>query len=111
MEDVAPYLAAADVFVGKAGPASVYEALAVGRPVLLTGYAGLNERGVLRFVLREGLGSYAKDLDTLLQEVERYATTPGLSEEISSRCRNLDIEDATGRLARYVVRYARLHGE
>ena len=111
VEDVAPYLAAADVFVGKAGPASVYEALAVGRPVLLTGYAGLNERGVLRFVLRKGLGSYVRGRGTLLQEVERYATTPGLSEEISSRCRNLDIEDATGRLARYVIRYARLHGE
>ena len=110
VEDMAPYLAAADVFVGKAGPASVYEALAVGRPVLLTGHAGLNERGVLRFVLRKGLGSYVKDRGTLLREVERYATIPGLSEEISSRCRNLDIEYSTERLARYVVRYARSSG-
>ena len=110
VEDVAPYLAAADVFVGKAGPASVYESLAVGRPALLTGYAGLNERGVLRFVLREGLGSHVKDLDALSREVERYATTPGLSEEVSLRCRDLDIEYSTGRLARYVVRYARSSG-
>ncbi len=111
VEDVAPYLAAADVFVGKAGPASVYEALAVGRPVLLTGYAGLNERGVLRFVLREGLGSYVKDLGALSQEVGRYANTLGLSEGISSRSRNLDLGYATERLARYVVRYARSRGE
>src|SRR3712207_7972196 len=45
-----------DVFVGKAGPSSVYEALAVGRPVLASGYAGLNELGVVRFIESRGLG-------------------------------------------------------
>ena len=110
VEDVAPYLAAADVFVGKAGPASVYEALAVGRPALLTGYAGLNEKGVLGFVEREGLGCYVKDRGALLQTVQRYATDTALSEEVALRCQALDIEYATERLARYVVRYARRYG-
>lgn len=110
VEDMAPYLAAADVFVGKAGPASVYEALAIGRPVLLTGYAGLNERGVLRFVEREGLGCYVRTRVSLLRAVRRYASEPALSTEVALRCKALDIEDATGRLARYVVRYALRHG-
>src|SRR5215218_4010191 len=34
VEDMATYLAASDVFIGKAGPASVYEALVVGRYAL-----------------------------------------------------------------------------
>ena len=106
VEDMASYLAAADVLVGKAGPASVYESLAVGRPVLLTGYTGLNERGVVRFVEREGLGCYAKTPDALIRAVRRYAGEPALFEEVALRCRALDIEDATGRLARYVARYA-----
>lgn len=110
VEDMAPYLAASDVFVGKAGPASVYEALAVGRPVLLTGYAGLNEKGVLRFAVREGLGSYVGGWTELLREIRRYAADPALSEEVSRRCRALDLGYATERLARYVVRYARRHG-
>src|SRR5918997_4759159 len=50
VENLAEYLASSDVFVGKAGPSSVYEALAVGRPVLASGYAGLNELGVVRFI-------------------------------------------------------------
>lgn len=108
VSNMASYLAASDVFVGKAGPASVYEALAVGRPVLLTGYAGLNERGVLRFVLREGLGCYAEDMASLLRAVERCEDR-NFTEKISSRCRNLDLEDETERLSRYVVRYARRH--
>ncbi|MGB3634181.1 MAG: glycosyltransferase [Rubrobacteraceae bacterium] len=106
VEDMASYLAAADVFVGKAGPASVYEALAVGRPVLLTGYTGLNERGVLRFVERERLGYYVKTSGTLLRMIQRYAEEPALSAEVVLRCRALGIEDATERMARYVARYA-----
>ena len=106
VEDMASYLAAADVFVGKAGPASVYEALSIGRPVILTGYTGLNERGVLRFVEREGLGCYAKTPAALLQAAQQYAEKPALSEEVATRCRALGIEDATERLARHVARYA-----
>ncbi|CAN5752728.1 hypothetical protein BH23ACT11_BH23ACT11_20630 [soil metagenome] len=110
VEDMAPHLAASDLFVGKAGPASVYEALAVGRPALLTGYAGLNERAVLRFVVREGVGCHVKNRNDLLQATRRYAADPALSEDVAIRCRALGIEDATERLARYVVRYARRHG-
>ena len=106
VEDMASCLAAADVFVGKAGPASVYEALSIGRPVLLTGYTGLNERGVLRFVEREGLGCYVKTPAMLLQAVRRYAEKPVLCTEVALRCRALGIEDATERLARHVACYA-----
>ena len=110
-QDMASYLAAADVFVGKAGPASVYEALAVGRPVILTGYAGLNEKGVLRFVVRNGLGRHVKNRAGHLREIQRYAAVPALSDEVALRCKALGIEDATERLARYVVSYALRHGE
>lgn len=106
VENVAPYLAASDVFVGKAGPASVYEALAVGRPVLLTGYAGLNERGVLRFVEEQGLGSHVRDRDSLLRELRRYSQDQDQVKEVALRCRALDLEDRTRRLAHYIVRYA-----
>lgn len=110
VEDMASYLAASDLFVGKAGPASVYEALAVGRPVLLTGYTGLNERGVLRFVEREGLGCYAKTPANLLRAIQRYAEEPALSGKVASRCKTLGIEDATERLAHHVAGYAFQYG-
>ena len=73
---MATYLAASDVFVGKAGPASVYEAVVVGRPALVTGYAGLNEVGVARLVEERGLGRYVRTPEELLQEVRRYALDP-----------------------------------
>jgi 1,2-diacylglycerol 3-beta-galactosyltransferase len=108
VEDVATYLAASDVFIGKAGPASVYEALVVGRPALVTGYAGLNEVGVARFVESRRLGRYVRTPGALLEEVRRYASDPALLEEIARRCREMDLAAATERLARYIVRYARV---
>src|ERR687894_2196670 len=89
VDDMATYLAASDVFIGKAGPASVYEALVVGRPVLVTGYAGLNEVGVARLVEDMGLGSYVRTPRALLEEVRRYALEPALLEEVARRCREL----------------------
>jgi 1,2-diacylglycerol 3-beta-galactosyltransferase len=108
VEDMATYLAASDVFVGKAGPASVYEAVIIGRPALVTGYAGLNEVGVARLVEERGLGRYVRTPEELLQEVRRYALDPALLEEVARRCRGLDPAAATERLAHYVVRYAGL---
>ncbi len=58
VDDMHRYLAAADVVIGKAGPASVMEALAVGRPVLVTSSAGLNERRVVEFLQAHALGRY-----------------------------------------------------
>ncbi len=106
VENVAEYLAASDVFVGKAGPSSVYEALAVGRPVLASGYAGLNELGVVRFIEREGLGRYVRTNAALAQEVRRYAGYPALLEEVARRCRGLNLASSTERFAHHIVRYA-----
>ena len=108
VENMATYLAASDVFVGKAGPASVYEAIVIGRPALVTGYAGLNEVGVARFVEDRSLGRCVKTPRALLEEVRRYASDPALLEEVARRCRKLDSTAATERLAHYIVRYARV---
>jgi UDP-N-acetylglucosamine:LPS N-acetylglucosamine transferase len=107
VDDMATYLAASDVFVGKAGPASVYEALVVGRPVLVTGYAGINEVGVAQFVESQRLGRHVKTPRMLLEEVRRYASNLALLEEVARRCREMELAAATERLAHHIVHYAR----
>jgi 1,2-diacylglycerol 3-beta-galactosyltransferase len=107
VEDMATYLAASDVFVGKAGPSSVFEALAVGRPVLASGYAGLNELGVAQFIEKRGLGRYVRTTAALAREVRRYAGDPTLLEEVARRCRELNLASSTERFAHHIVRYAR----
>ena len=106
VENLAEYLAASDVFVGKAGPSSVYEALAVGRPVLASGYAGLNELGVVRFIENRGLGRHVRNTAVLAREVRRYAGNPALLEEVARRCRELNLASSTERFAHQIVSYA-----
>ena len=106
VENMATYLAASDVFVGKAGPSSVYEALAVGRPVLASGYAGLNELGVVRFIENMDLGRHVRTTATLAREVRRYAGDPALLEEVARRCQELNLATSTERFAHHIVRYA-----
>ncbi|MDQ3864020.1 MAG: glycosyltransferase, partial [Actinomycetota bacterium] len=106
VENMAEYLAASDLFIGKAGPSSVYEALAIGRPVLATGYAGLNELGVVRFIEDEGLGHHIRTSAALVREARRYAADRSLLEEVARRCRRLDLPSTTERFAHHIVCYA-----
>ena len=70
---MADYLAACDVVVGKAGPASVMEALAVGRPVLAVSYAGLNEVELVRFLEHKQLGAYVPRSAELGNKLDQFA--------------------------------------
>ena len=108
VNDMAEYLAASDLIIGKGGPASVYEALAVGRPVLVTSYVGLNERAVVRFIEHQGLGHHVKSPAALLEKVRHYASNPALLQEVVLRCRRLDLASKTEQLAHYLIHYA--HG-
>ena len=109
VNDMAPHLAACDLIVGKAGPASVMEALAVGRPVLATSYAGLNERKLIRFVESRRLGAYVPNLERLGEEVRRYGASPERLSTVTERCAKLGLGEMTEQIARYLARAA-IHG-
>lgn len=107
VEDMERYLAAADVFVGKAGPASVMETLAVGRPLVITAYAGLNERRVVEFVQARGLGELATRPDALVGAVERLRADPSSRRETEDRIDALGFDRMANALGRYLIHYAR----
>jgi len=90
VEDMERLLAAADVVVGKAGPASTMEALAVGRPVLATAYAGLNELAVTDFLAAHSLGGYVGGWERLPDVVARWRDSPALMAAAAQSARRLD---------------------
>lgn len=104
VDTMALYLAASDLVIGKAGPASVFEALAVGRPVLLQSYAGLNEWGVVQFVEQRGLGAYVPSATQAYAAAQRYIASP-LLEQLAERCADLALAEATRALAQRVIAY------
>jgi UDP-N-acetylglucosamine:LPS N-acetylglucosamine transferase len=99
------FLAAADVVVGKAGPASVFETLAVGRPFIATSYTALNERAVVRFLEARDLGGYAPQPREAVRQVLSYRAG-GAADAVAKRAAVLDIAGMTERLARYIAAYA-----
>lgn len=109
VDNMAAFLAASDVVVGKAGPASVYEALAVGRPVLVTGYAGLNERGVVRFLEQHSLGCFVRDATELRRELRRLRDDPNALHSIERRCHELGLREQTEALAHRIVSFLHEH--
>lgn len=54
--EIAPYMAAADVIMGKAGPNTLFEAVMLGKPFIATSYIPGQEQGNLAFIQRHGLG-------------------------------------------------------
>lgn len=107
-DDMPTLLAASDVVVGKAGPASVMEALAVGRPVVVTGYAGLNEEAVVRFLRDRRLGSYAPDDGAMLAAVQAWSAEPDRRQAVARSAEALAFPAMARSVADYLAAFA--HG-
>lgn len=108
IDTMADYLAACDVVVGKAGPASVMEALAVGRPVLAVSYAGLNEAKLVRFLAQKRLGAYVPHSAQLSAKLYEFAEV-STRQQVADTAKTLDIEVMTHDLSSYLAEAAR-HG-
>ncbi|CAA9586415.1 MAG: hypothetical protein AVDCRST_MAG86-3604 [uncultured Truepera sp.] len=103
--NMADYVAACDVMIGKAGPASVMEALAVGRPVLAVSYAGLNEAKVVRFLERKQLGAYVPRPAELREALSRFAEVPA-QQQVTDTAKTLGINEMTRDLSTYLAEAA-----
>lgn len=54
--EIAPYMAAADVVMGKAGPNMLFESVTLGKPFIAASYIPGQEEVNLEFIARHGLG-------------------------------------------------------
>jgi len=66
-KEIAPYMAAADVIMGKAGPNMLFEAVTLGKPFIATSYIPGQEEANLEFIRRYKLGWIA--LKTQQQQI------------------------------------------
>lgn len=99
-------LAACDLMVGKAGPASTMEALAVGRPVVTASYAGLNELAVVRFLESHGLGQHAGSFARLPGVVAAWRDQPGRLAAAREAAAALDFGGMSAGVGRYLASLA-----
>ncbi len=100
---VAELTRSSDAVLGKAGPASVLEALALGRPYAATGYAGLNELKLVRFLSQRGVGGLVREPAALHAFLEPFTGSAAAREAVAVRCAQLDFPGMTDRLAKAIV--------
>jgi UDP-N-acetylglucosamine:LPS N-acetylglucosamine transferase len=62
-KEIAPFMAAADVIMGKAGPNMLFESVTLGKPFIATAYIPGQEEANLAFIRRHQLGWIALDPD------------------------------------------------
>ena len=55
-KEIAPFMAAADVIMGKAGPNMLFESVTLGKPFIVTAYIPGQEEANLEFIRRHQLG-------------------------------------------------------
>lgn len=75
---IAPYMHAADVVMGKAGPNTLFEAVMLCKPFIATTYIPGQETPNLEFIQRHGLGWVALSPRHQRALVEALATTPSM---------------------------------
>lgn len=84
-ETIAPYMAAADMIVGKAGASSITEAFLLEKPFLVTTLIPGQETPNLRFIERHNLGWVCLRPDAQSELLAQLANNPDLiAEKISS---------------------------
>lgn len=101
--NMAEWVCASDVVVGKAGPASTFEALISGRPVLHTSYAAANEKAVLDYCVAHGVGAYVPEARLLADRIRTLVERPDRLDGLRSRIEALELENGGPKLARHLV--------
>jgi UDP-N-acetylglucosamine:LPS N-acetylglucosamine transferase len=71
IREIAPYMAAADVVMGKAGPNMLFEAVTLGKPFIATSYIPGQEEVNLEFIQRHQLGWVALDGNSQTELIRR----------------------------------------
>lgn len=107
VDNMAEYLSASDVIIGKTGPAAVFEALSVGRPFIAPHRPGNSDNVFIAFLEDEKLGHYAPTSDALQAIIGHYRDNPERLEDVAHRCAQFDFPGMTKRLADYLVHYAK----
>lgn len=66
------WMRASDLVISKAGPGTIMESLAAGRPLIISGYLPGQEKGNVEFVEQAGVGVFRNSPDKIVQQVKDW---------------------------------------
>ena len=103
--DMPDWMGAADLIITKAGPSTIAEALAIGLPILLSGFIPGQEEGNVPFVVEHGAGVYVEEPAEIARLVAEWLRpgNPALA-EMAARAKALGRPAAADQVVEEVLR-------
>lgn len=99
---VLDYVAAANLVLAKAGPSSIFEALAQQKPVVITKIAARNEQRNMEFVVGNKFGVYATTAPAIVAAVQQYRASFEQAGTIDIATDQLCLAETNERFAAYI---------
>jgi 1,2-diacylglycerol 3-beta-galactosyltransferase len=104
VEDIWNWMAASDCIITKAGPGTIAEALALGLPIILSGYVPGQEKGNVPYVLKYGVGVYVEDPWQIGEVVAGwFGSQQEVRQGMADRARQLGRPEATLRIVEEIA--------
>lgn len=105
VQNMPEWMAACDCIITKAGPGTIAEALAMGLPMILSGYIVGQEEGNAPYVVNNGVGEYSEDPDEIARIVRRwFGPEREAMGRMAARARQLGRPDSTYRIVKEIAR-------
>jgi processive 1,2-diacylglycerol beta-glucosyltransferase len=99
--NLADYIAAADVVVGKSGPNQVFETLLQQRPIIISSYLA-NEWETTNWVISNHLGWLTRTPGHLATLLAKLARRPAILEEYQGNIRKMDLRSGTPEICEFL---------
>jgi UDP-N-acetylglucosamine:LPS N-acetylglucosamine transferase len=97
------WIAASDLVLGKGGPATTFEALAMGRPIFHTSLVAYNEQMNVDYCIQQGVGKYVPRPSDVVKLLEGFIQNPESLAQITQKVKNLDLKMGTLDIAKHIV--------
>jgi 1,2-diacylglycerol 3-beta-galactosyltransferase len=97
------WMGASDCVITKAGSGTIAEALALGRPILLSGHIPGQEDGNVSYVVENGVGAYSRDPQQIAEIAGRWlGSDQDRLNEMAARARGLGRPRASMRIVQEI---------
>lgn len=107
VNNMSDWMAACDIICTKAGPGTIAEALIRGLPTIITGFLPGQEEANVNFVVREGVGEFAKKPKKIAALAAKWLGNPHLLDEMSHRARACGRPQASLEIASDLIEVAK----
>ncbi|HEY9593490.1 MAG TPA: glycosyltransferase [Spirochaetia bacterium] len=99
--NLADYIAASDVVVGKSGPNQVFETLLQGRPIVISSFLA-NEKETTKWVIQNRVGWLTRTPEHLATLLAKLSTRPEILQQYQMNIRKLNLRSGAPEICEFL---------